>query len=58
VAVGIAKVIAPLFPIPVVIPLRSLLSLPLLAMAVGLVASAAGLRRAGTVDPAIALSTA
>jgi len=58
VAVGIAKVIAPLFPIPVVIPLRSLLSLPLLAMAVGLVASAAGLRRAVTVDPAIALSTA
>jgi putative ABC transport system permease protein len=58
VALGVAKVITPLFPIPVVLPPNSQLSLPLLAVAVGLVASAAGLRRAVTVDPAIALSTA
>jgi putative ABC transport system permease protein len=58
VAVGIAKLLAPLFPIPVVIPLSSMLSLPFLAVAVGLVASPAGLRRALTVDPVIAFSTA
>jgi putative ABC transport system permease protein len=58
VATGLAKLLAPLFPIPVVIPSSSLLSLPLLAVTVGLVASVAGLRRAVTVDPAIAMSTA
>jgi putative ABC transport system permease protein len=58
VAVGIAQFIAPLFPIPVDIPLGWLLFLPLLAMVVGLLTSVAGLRRAVTVDPAIALSTA
>ena len=53
-----AEVLAPRFPIPVVIPLRALLLLPVLAVAVGLLASLAGMRRAVTVDPAVAFTAA
>jgi putative ABC transport system permease protein len=42
------------FPIPVTTPLVSALSLPLVALVVGLVASVAGVRRALAVDPASA----
>ncbi len=55
---GLAVLIGPRFPIPVVIPMSAFVLLPLLAIAVGLVASLAGLRRAITVDPAVAFTTA
>lgn len=54
----VAALVGPRFPTPVVIPLRSLVSLPLVAVAVGLLASLAGLRRAVTVDPAVAFNKA
>jgi putative ABC transport system permease protein len=54
----VATLIGPRFPVPVVIPVSSLLLLPTLAVAVGLLASLAGLRRAITVDPAIAFTAA
>jgi putative ABC transport system permease protein len=47
-------VLAPLFPMLVVVPITALLLLPLIAIAIGLAASIAGLRRAVTVDPALA----
>ena len=58
IGVIVAKIVGPYFPIPVVIPLRSLVLLPLVAVAVGLLASLAGLRRAVTVSPAVAFSSA
>ena len=55
-AVGAALsfVLAPRFPLPVEIPASALWVLPVIAIAVGLAASLAGLRRAVTVDPALA----
>lgn len=58
IGVIVANIVGPYFPIPVVIPLRSLVLLPLIAVAVGLLASLAGLRRAVTVSPAVAFSSA
>ena len=46
IGVFVAEVLAPRFPVPVVIPASALLLLLALAMAVGLLASLAGLRRA------------
>jgi putative ABC transport system permease protein len=54
VAVILATLLSPLFPILVIIPLWAVLLLPLLAIALGLLASTAGLRRAVGVDPALA----
>jgi putative ABC transport system permease protein len=54
----VATLIGPRFPVPVVIPVSSLLLLPTLAVAVGILASLAGLRRAITVDPTIAFTAA
>jgi putative ABC transport system permease protein len=54
IAAGVATVLAPVFPIVVVIPAWSLLALPILAIALGLLASTAGLRRAVAVEPAMA----
>ncbi len=51
---GIAAVLGPNFPMPVSLTLRSYLLLPLIAVAVGLIASLSGLRRAVSVDPALA----
>ena len=55
-AVGAALsfVLAPNFPLPVEIPASALWMLPVIAIAVGLAASLAGLRHAVTVDPALA----
>ena len=55
-AVGAALsfVLAPRFPLPVEIPTSALWLLPLIAVVVGMLASLAGLRRAVTVDPALA----
>jgi putative ABC transport system permease protein len=47
-------VLAPTFPMKVAVPTSALLLLPVVGIFVGLVASLAGLRRAVTVDPALA----
>ena len=46
--------LAPLFTMRVAIPLLAYLLLPVIAVVIGVLASAAGLRRAVTVDPALA----
>jgi putative ABC transport system permease protein len=50
----LTQVLAPLFPMTVVVPMRAYLLLPAIAIAIGLLASLAGLRRAVAVDPALA----
>jgi putative ABC transport system permease protein len=59
-AVGalVATLIAPRFPLPVVIPAVAYVILPLIAAAVGLAASVSGMRRAVRVDPALAFNSA
>jgi putative ABC transport system permease protein len=52
----VALVLAPKFPLPVAIPGRALMLLPLISVTVGLLASLAGLRRTATVDPALAFA--
>jgi putative ABC transport system permease protein len=52
----IATVIKPFFALPVSIPAVAFVTLPLVALAVGLVGSLAGLRRAVTADPARAFA--
>ena len=54
VAIGLSYLIAPSFPAAVSFPARLVALLPLVAIPVGVLASAAGLRRAVRVDPAIA----
>jgi putative ABC transport system permease protein len=51
---GIAALLGPNFPMPVSITLRAYLLLPVIGAAVGLIASLSGLRRAVSVDPALA----
>ena len=53
-SIGIAVLIAPLFPLPVTIPAGASATLLVLAIVIGVVASLAGLRRTVTVDPAAA----
>lgn len=53
-AIGIARALAPLFPLPVRLEARSMLILPVIGIAVGLLSSLFGARRAGSVDPALA----
>ena len=50
----LAQLLAPLFPMTVVVPMRAYLALPVIATVIGLLASVAGLRRAVAVDPALA----
>jgi putative ABC transport system permease protein len=50
----LANLLAPLFPMIVVVPTSAYLALPVIATAIGLLASVAGLRRAVAVDPALA----
>jgi putative ABC transport system permease protein len=57
-AIVLAKLLAPLFPFAVEITIGSILTLALVSVAVGLLASLAGLRRAVTVDPALAFGGA
>ena len=52
--VVLSLVLAPLFPMRVDIPQGAFLLLPVVAVAIGLIASGAGLRRAVSVDPALA----
>jgi putative ABC transport system permease protein len=51
-AAVIATLIRPFFALPVSIPFGAFVTLPIIALAVGLVGSLAGLRRAVTADPA------
>ena len=53
-AVAISRVLAALFPAVISFPARTLVLLPLVALAVGLIGSLAGARRAIVVDPASA----
>ena len=53
-AVGIAQLLGPMFPFAVEIPPLAFPRLLVLAMLVGLAASVAGLRRAVSVQPALA----
>jgi putative ABC transport system permease protein len=50
----LSRVLSPLFPMRVDIPDAAFLLLPVLAVVIGLLASLAGMRRAVTVDPALA----
>lgn len=50
----VSVLLGPLFPMRVDIPTWAFVLLPVIAVAIGLVASVAGLRRAITVDPALA----
>jgi putative ABC transport system permease protein len=51
---ALSTVLGPLFPMQVIVPVEAFVALPVLAVVIGLVASAAGLRRAVAVDPALA----
>ncbi len=53
-AAVLGSLLAPLFPLPVHIPQRAFLALPVVATVVGLVASLVGLRRAVKVSPSAA----
>jgi putative ABC transport system permease protein len=53
-AAGLAAVLAPMFPLRVVISRGTYLFLPLVAVGLGVVASLAGLRRVTSIDPALA----
>ncbi len=56
-AAAIANLLAPLMPLPSVIPASAFAALPAVAVGVGLLASLAGLRRAIAVDPALAFGS-
>jgi putative ABC transport system permease protein len=55
-AVGavLSMLLGPLFPMQVIVPVQAFVALPVVAVVIGLVASAAGLHRAVSVDPALA----
>ena len=53
-ACGLAYFLRSAFPVTPLLPLRNQLMLPLLGLAIGVLASGAALRRAVTVDPALA----
>ncbi len=51
---GLSALLGPLFPMQVIVPVQAFVALPVLAVVVGLIASATGLHRAVSVDPAVA----
>ena len=53
-ATGISRLLVPAFPLPVEIPVSAIATLPVVAAVVGLIACTAGVRRAVSVDPALA----
>ena len=55
-AAALSRPLAHLFPAVISFPARALLLLPVLAVAIGVLGSAAGARRAVTVDPAVAFA--
>ena len=50
----VARLLGPLMPVRVLFPARNLMALPIVGLVIGVVASGAALRRAVTVDPALA----
>ncbi|MEO3760447.1 ABC transporter permease [Mycobacterium sp. B14F4] len=54
VGAGLSTVLGPMFPMQVIVPTQAFVALPVIAVVIGLIASAAGLRRAVAVDPALA----
>jgi putative ABC transport system permease protein len=56
VASSIANLLKPMFPLPVSIPTWAFLTLPAIAVVVGVLASLVALRRAVSVDPSLAFS--
>jgi putative ABC transport system permease protein len=50
----LSMLLGPLFPMQVIVPVQAFVALPVIAVVIGLIASAAGLRRAVSVDPALA----
>jgi putative ABC transport system permease protein len=50
----LAQLLGPLFPMLVVVPASAYMALPVVAIVIGLLASLAGLRRAVSIDPALA----
>jgi putative ABC transport system permease protein len=52
----VAQLLKPTFPVPIVIEPAAYLALPVIAIVVGVIASLAAMRRAMTVDPALAFS--
>jgi putative ABC transport system permease protein len=55
-AAATANLLRPLFPLPVVIPLWAFVTLPLVAIGVGILSSLVALRRAVGVDPSLAFA--
>jgi putative ABC transport system permease protein len=58
IATGIQAALVPVFPIPVQVPARAYIQLPILALLAGALASLGGLRKAVGVDPATAITGA
>ena len=54
VGAGLSMLLGPLFPMQVIVPVEAFIALPAIAIAIGLIASATGLHRAVSVDPALA----
>ncbi|MBA2609278.1 MAG: ABC transporter permease [Actinobacteria bacterium] len=53
-SIGVAYLLAPAFPVTVLIPAKLQLTVPVVGLVIGVLASGAALRRAVTVDPALA----
>ncbi len=56
VATGIQQLLVPVFPIPIEVPAKAYIQLPILALLAGALASLGGLRKAVNVDPALAFA--
>jgi putative ABC transport system permease protein len=54
VGAALSMLLGPLFPMQVIVPPEAFIALPVVAVVIGLIASATGLHRAVSVDPAIA----
>jgi putative ABC transport system permease protein len=54
VGAGLSMLLGPLFPMQVIVPVQAFIALPVIAVVIGLIASASGLHRAVSVDPAVA----
>ena len=54
VGAGLSMLLGPLFPMQVIVPVEAFIALPVVAVVIGLIASATGLHRAVSVDPALA----
>jgi putative ABC transport system permease protein len=54
VGAGLSMLLGPLFPMQVIVPAYAFVLLPVVAVVIGLIASATGLSRAVSVDPALA----